>query len=212
METDIIRVLIVADDPLARAGLATLLADRPGLALVGQVAGQTAEDDTLLDHLDVYRPDVILWDLGWDGEELEIDFADLPVPVLVLLPQAALAAGARAAGAQGLLLRDGDGDLLQTSLEALVQGLLVLEPALADHLYPAGRAEGLPQPAEPLTLREEEVLALLAEGLSNRAIGQALDISEHTVKFHVNAIMTKLDAQSRTEAVVRATRLGLILL
>lgn len=212
METDIIRVLIVADDPLARAGLTTLLADRPGLALVGQVAGQTTEDDTLLDHLDVYRPDVILWDLGWDGEELDIDFADLPVPVLVLLPQPALAAGARAAGAQGLLLRDGDGDLLQTSLEALVQGLLVLEPALADHLYPAGRAEELAPPAEPLTPREEEVLALLAEGLSNRAIGQALDISEHTVKFHVNAIMTKLDAQSRTEAVVRATRLGLILL
>ncbi len=52
----------------------------------------------------------------------------------------------------------------------------------------------------------------MAEGLSNRAIGQELEISEHTVKFHVNAIMTKLDAQSRTEAVVRATRLGLILL
>jgi two-component system, NarL family, nitrate/nitrite response regulator NarL len=53
---------------------------------------------------------------------------------------------------------------------------------------------------------------LLAEGMSNRAIAQVLAISEHTVKFHVNAIMTKLDAQSRTEAVVRATRLGLLLL
>ena len=134
---------------------------------------------------------------------------ELPVPVLVLLPQPTLAADAWAAGALGILLRDGDGDLLHTALQALVQGLFVLETGLAEHLYPAGRAEELPPPAEPLTPREEEVLALLAEGLSNRAIAHALDISEHTVKFHVNAIMSKLDARSRTEAVVRATRLGL---
>jgi DNA-binding NarL/FixJ family response regulator len=67
-------------------------------------------------------------------------------------------------------------------------------------------------PDEPLTPREMEVLQRLAEGLTNKAIAQELGISEHTIKFHVNAIMGKLHAQSRTEAVVRATRLGLILL
>jgi len=63
-----------------------------------------------------------------------------------------------------------------------------------------------------LTPREQEVLQLLAEGLPNKAIASQLSISEHTVKFHVNAIMGKLGAQSRTEAVTRATRAGLILL
>ncbi|MBI1880571.1 MAG: response regulator transcription factor, partial [Chloroflexi bacterium] len=63
-----------------------------------------------------------------------------------------------------------------------------------------------------LTPRELEVLQLLAEGLPNKAIARRLDISDHTVKFHVNAILSKLSAQSRTDAVVRATRLGLILL
>ena len=74
-------------------------------------------------------------------------------------------------------------------------------------------AELDPQPLiESLTPREVEVLKLLAEGLSNRAIAFGLGISEHTVKFHVNAIMGKLGAQSRTEAAVRATQLGLLLL
>jgi two-component system nitrate/nitrite response regulator NarL len=67
-------------------------------------------------------------------------------------------------------------------------------------------------PVEDLTPRELEVLQLLAEGLPNKAIGLRLSISEHTVKFHVNAILGKLGAQSRTDAVVRATRLGLIIL
>jgi DNA-binding NarL/FixJ family response regulator len=67
-------------------------------------------------------------------------------------------------------------------------------------------------PAEALTPRELEVLQLLAEGLPNKTIARQLSISEHTVKFHLNAIMSKLGAQSRTEAVVRATRLGLIIL
>jgi DNA-binding NarL/FixJ family response regulator len=66
--------------------------------------------------------------------------------------------------------------------------------------------------AEVLTPREQEVLQLLAEGLPNKTIADRLYISEHTVKFHVNAILSKLGAQSRTEAVVRATRLGLLLL
>jgi DNA-binding NarL/FixJ family response regulator len=89
--------------------------------------------------------------------------------------------------------------------------LIALDPALADVVQPS--RDLLPQPpAEELTPRELEVLQLLAEGLSNKAIAYRLDISEHTVKFHVNAILGKLSAQSRTEAVVQATRLGLIIL
>ena len=85
----------------------------------------------------------------------------------------------------------------------------MLDPALLTVL-PA-RADREPEsPIEPLTPREHEVLQRLAEGLSNRMIAQRLEISEHTVKFHVNAILGKLSAQSRTEAVAHAARLGLI--
>ena len=74
------------------------------------------------------------------------------------------------------------------------------------------RARPSQELAEDLTPREHEVLQLLAEGLPNKAIARKLGISEHTVKFHINAILGKLGAGSRTEAVVLATRLGLVLL
>ena len=82
---------------------------------------------------------------------------------------------------------------------------------MSDLLGGASRGDHPPE-ADRLTARENEVLQLLARGLTNRAIAQALGISQHTVKFHVNAIMSKLHAQSRTEAVVRASQLGLIVL
>jgi DNA-binding NarL/FixJ family response regulator len=202
-----IRVLIVADDPLARAGLATVLEERPELSIVGQVAADAA----LAVSLDVYRADVVLWDLGWDPDGVPVDLWDGDLPLLALLPHAELAAEAWGAGAGGLLLRDGDEEQLLAALQAVAQQLVVVDPALAQALRPALPGDET-APAETLTSREMEVLHLLAEGLSNRAIAQELDISEHTVKFHVTAIMGKLNAQSRTEAVVRAMRLGLIAL
>ncbi len=88
---------------------------------------------------------------------------------------------------------------------------MVLDPTLAPAILPARDWEDEPL-VEALTPREEEVLHLLADGLSNKAIALQLGISDHTVKFHVNAILGKLGAQSRTEAVVRATRMGLLVL
>jgi two-component system nitrate/nitrite response regulator NarL len=205
---DEVRVLVVADDPLARAGLGALLASQPGCTLAGQVvpAGDLAEE------VAVYRPDVLLWDLGWDPEpDLLLDVAEADLPVVALLAEEALAAEAWQAGARGLLTREAGAEALVAALQAVVQGLAVIDPALAAALLPAREreAEAL---VEPLTPREEEVLQLLADGLANKAIALQLGISEHTVKFHVNAILGKLGAQSRTEAVVRATRLGLIIL
>jgi DNA-binding NarL/FixJ family response regulator len=94
---------------------------------------------------------------------------------------------------------------------AAAQDLVVLDPSLPAPVL-STRDPSSPMLVEELTPRELEVLDLLAEGLSNKAIAHRLGISDHTVKFHVNAVMGKLGAQSRTEAVVRATRLGLILL
>jgi two-component system, NarL family, nitrate/nitrite response regulator NarL len=204
-----VRVLVIGDDPLARSGLARLLEGQEEITLAGQIS---AEDVALLQEAAaVYRPDIWLWDLGWDAGTLPDDFAEADEPVVALLPDATLAADVLAAGARGLLLRNAHDEQLNSALLAAAAGLLVVEPELIATLQPAPRSGEQPL-LEPLSAREEEVLQLLAEGMSNRAIAQVLSISEHTVKFHVNAIMTKLDAQSRTEAVVRATRLGLLLL
>jgi DNA-binding NarL/FixJ family response regulator len=207
---DDLRVLIVADDPLARAGLASLLADRPGLTVVEQTSGDAGR----LAEAQAARPDVLLWDLGWDPsatlEQMERSI-DLPLAALALLPDPTFAADAWAGGFRGLMLRDADAESIFDALAAVAQGLVVLDPQVAARLAPRDDAAPAPLPEE-LTPREEEVLQLLAEGLPNKAIALRLEISEHTVKFHVNAILGKLSAQSRTEAVVRATRAGLIVL
>ena len=202
---DELRVRIVAEDPLARAGLAALLATSSRVVVVGH----TAPDDDLAQALDVYRPDALLWDLGWDSEpDLEdlIAAAEGAPPILALLSDASAAAPVWATGARGLLLRQVTPDRLEAALDGVRHGLAVLDPALMGQL-PLGQIQ---PPAEELTPRELEVLRLLAEGLSNRGIAASLTISEHTVKFHLNAILAKLHAQSRTEAVVTGIRLGLI--
>ncbi|MBI2862058.1 MAG: response regulator transcription factor [Chloroflexi bacterium] len=207
---DDLRILVVADDPLARAGLAAMLGGQPGCTIVGQSTGQPS----LVTELDVYRPDVIVWDAGWDPASAVENLVGLegtePL-VLVLLPDEAHVSEILAAGARGLLRRDTDASMLLAALNAVAQGLLVLAPefGIAEPLIRGPLPTPLP---EALTLRELEVLRLLAEGLPNKSISRRLGISEHTVKFHVNAILGKLGAQSRTEAVILATRLGLILL
>jgi len=205
-----LRILIVADDHLARTGLATMLAGQPAITVVGQIAGESAQSSIL----PVYQPDVVVWDLGWEPTlalELSPEILEAGPPVVALLPDAAHAAEAWAAGARGLMLRDASAEDLRVALLAVAQGLVVVGDQLAAALLPAvGQSPA--QPPQELTRRELEVLHLLAEGLPNKVIASRLNISDHTVKFHVNAIMGKLGAQSRTEAVTRATRSGLILL
>jgi two-component system nitrate/nitrite response regulator NarL len=203
-----VRVLIVADDPLARTGLAALLANHPQCIVVGQVARGVE----LADDVAVYQPNVVLWDLGWEPDlELLLELGDVDLPLLLLLPDVTYADDAWTTGVQGLLPRDVDAETLVVALLSVAQGLAVLEPGLAAALLPT-RRESPESLVEDLTPRELDVLQLLAEGLPNKTIAYRLEISEHTVKFHVNAILGKLGVQSRTEAVVRATRLGLIIL
>lgn len=210
MNADTLRLIIIANDPLARAGLAAMLANQPGYTVVAQVAG----DADLPAALEVYRPDVILGDLGWEPATMLDRLADLPegeYPLVLLLPEEGLLAEAWAAGAQGVLPREIGPEKLLAALTAAGHGLVILDQSLAGALFPQGQQPPAPL-VEPLTPRELEVLQHLAEGLSNKTIAHRLNISEHTIKFHVNAIMSKLGAQSRTEAVVRATQLGLIML
>lgn len=208
---DLLRVLVCAPDLLARVGLAALLAAAPTVT----VAGQVAPEEITVAGLAVYQPDVILWDLGWDAptqvEQLaEVTAADYRV--VALLPEPEVARTVKAGGVQGLLLRTSDATILAAALQGVACGLTVFDPEVTALLLTTVGDSPEFYSNEPLTPREQEVLQALAQGLSNKLIARQLDISEHTVKFHVNAIMSKLGAQSRTEAVVRATRAGLILL
>ena len=203
-----LRVLLVGDDPLARGGLAYLLSGEPGLAVVAQADALGAAAAVERDD-----PEVAVWDLGADPlgwlERLG-DLGESGPPALALLLDEEAAAAALAAGARGLLFRDVEGSRLAAALRALGSDLLVFDDAL---LPPLLRPRPAPQTQpDPLTPRELEVLQLLAQGLSNRRIAERLGISEHTAKFHVNSIVGKLGAQTRTDAAVRAARLGLVLL
>ncbi len=210
--TSSLRVLIVSDNLLARAGLSALLDSQDELLIVGQTTGTS-----LIADLNIYQADIILFDLGWqasDSLETLSLIQEAELPVLSLLTDENDAPAVLSVLSQfpvfGLLLSENDVDMLVMALQTVAGGLVVLDPMLSSYLTPVNTSvEPL---AEDLTPRENEVLQLLAQGLTNKGIAHQLGITDHTVKFHVNAIMTKLGAQSRTEAVVRATRAGLIIL
>jgi two-component system, NarL family, nitrate/nitrite response regulator NarL len=200
-----VRVLILSGDPLVSAGLGHLL----------EAAG---------DAVAVAEPgdaEVALIDAGRGGEPdgpgrgLEV-IADLPVPAVALIGEEEDAAAALGAGARGAILRSADPASLWAALIAVRAGLTVIDSGIAlSTLAGPGRATALgSRPGAPgeLTAREREVLALLSRGLSNKQIAQRLAISDHTAKFHVNGILGKLGAATRTEAVVIAARQGLVAL
>jgi DNA-binding NarL/FixJ family response regulator len=197
-------VLVVADDAIARAGLRAL-AESAGFAVTGDTTGEDlaagAEDEA----------EALLWDVGSSGALDGLRAAATRVPVVAVLWSEEQAREALAAGARGVLLRDGLEEQLGPAVHAAVAGLVAVERSLADALG-AARPQAAPEVVEALTPRESEVLQLLAEGLTNRRIGERLGISEHTVKFHVNAILGKLAARTRGEAIAQAARLGLLLL
>lgn len=201
-----LRVLVVSLDRLSRAGLAAVLDQHPSLAVVGQVFG---DNDSIL-PLDIYEPDVIVWDVSWESSSAVDGLGLLPEnapPVLALAVTSDQAAQARLAGAQATLSREASPEALAAAIVALSHGLQITDPILAGVSIPV-----TPEPGSPslLTPRELDVLKLLAEGLPNKGVASRLEVSEHTVKFHVNSIMGKLNAQSRTEAVTLATRQGLL--
>ena len=207
------QLLIVAESLLSRAGLSALLDER-GCLVLDQVDGANLQQD-----LDRLEPDLLVVDMGWDAEQMRERLARIErdVPLLALAAEddneglALLLGLLRAFPCFALLLRDSEPGAIVAALAALEEGLTVLDPRLIASLG-AVMPEASPPLTNPLTARENEVLQLLARGLTNRAIAHELGITQHTVKFHVNAIMGKLDAQSRTEAVVRASQLGMIVL
>ncbi len=203
-----LRILVVSEDNLARAGLSSLISEFQGII----VAGQTSANTDLTEDIDFYYPDIIVWDLGFDTSgslEWLAAAAESGVPIVVLAPDADTALAASYHGVYGLLPRDIEGHILLAAIRASAEGLVTIDTRFKDVLLGI-REHSQEHLAEPLTPREMEVLQLVAQGMTNKAIALRLSISEHTVKFHVNSILGKLNAHSRAEAVTIGTRLGLV--
>jgi DNA-binding NarL/FixJ family response regulator len=210
----VITTLPVAAFPLALAGLRALLEGAPDCTIVGQ-ATSLRQAATLIGRL---SPDVTIIDLAAGRAD---DLSDLVALAqersdvgLVLLVEA----GAEpylpepSRGRIAYLPRDASAEAVLSAVRGVAAGLVILDPRVVPALVaPVPRLAAAP-PAEPLTAREREVLALLAQGLPNKTIAHRLAISEHTAKFHVGAILAKLGAASRTEAVTLAARQGLLML
>lgn len=197
-----LRIAVAAEDPLVRGGLVSLLGTEPGFAVAAQ---GRAPEDSALRGADA-AAELLLWDVG----AASVERGTLErTPTLALVRDEESALDLLRAGALGVLLRSADGERLVAALRAVALGVGVFEPALVRTLL-ATRA--VPADGLVFTPRETEVLALLAEGLSNKLIADRLKISDHTAKFHVNAILNKLGAETRTEAVVMAARRGLLML
>ena len=199
-------MLVVSEDPLARSGLASLLAGQAGIVVDAQVS-----PEELPAQARASEPEVAVWDAGAGSSGLDRlgETATRDLRVLAVLADEGQAADALGAGARGVVLRDVGAPRLAAAVRAVAEGLMVLDAAAADSVLRPRPAA--PATVEHLTPREQEVLQLLAQGLSNKLIAARLGISDHTVKFHVNAILGKLGAQSRTEALAQAARLGLVL-
>jgi DNA-binding NarL/FixJ family response regulator len=200
----VIRVLLAAPSPALRAGLRALLASDPRVDVIGESA-------RLVD-LDKVETDVLILTSASLASTFAPGFALPEATAILLLSDSPLPAAdaLRARAAWGILPLEASADELLAAVHALAQGLVVgtralLDPPLSDDALSVS-ARG------PLTERETEVLTLLSTGLANKQIAAALGISEHTVKFHVSSIYTKLNATNRTEAVRAGLRGGWITL
>lgn len=215
--TEPLRVLLLADDPLVRAGLAHLVES-------GDDQAATVRIELARDYRDLAQtvaeldPDAVLADLGVDpavARERMRAVSGLERTVVLMVPAGLGASELVAVGLRAALPRSADPVAIRAALYSAAQGLVVLDPSLLGGLLgraPAARAESSGPRAQELTARELEVLRLLAEALPNKLIADRLGISDHTAKFHVNSVLSKLSAGTRTEAVVRAARLGLVTL
>lgn len=197
-------VLIVDDHPVVRQGLRSLLDVADGIT----VAGDAADGPEAVALAGSLRPDLVLLDLklpGTDGIAVlsELRAAGHRVLVLTSATDPARARQAVRAGAAGVLYKDIDPDALVRAIRSVHDGHLLLAPEAA-----AAVADGGSRVRDPLTGREREVLALIAEGKSNREIARSLRVSEKTVKAHVSSVLAKLGVQDRTQAAVYAVRHG----
>ncbi|AGT94968.1 response regulator [Rhodococcus erythropolis] len=203
--TTTIRVFLVDDHLVVRAGLRALLNTQPDV----EVVGEASSGEGAATAIPSASPDLVMMDLdmgtGMHGAEaikrLRSDGVDVPVLVFTTYDTDADVVRAVDAGAIGYLLKDSTPDEIFGAVRGAVAGRSVLSPTVASRLV-----QQMQRPQEALTARESELLSLLAEGMTNRELGKALFISEATVKTHLGHIYAKLGVDTRSAAVSVALR------
>ncbi|HBY99386.1 MAG TPA: DNA-binding response regulator [Chloroflexi bacterium] len=212
-----IRLLIVDDHVVVRRGLQTFFGTEPGLEVVGE-AGNGREAVVQAERL---HPDVVLMDLvmpEMDGiaatAEIKKRVPEVEIIALTSFIEDEKVFAALKAGATGYLLKDADPDDVVRAIEAAHAGEVQLDPRVAKRLMQEFTTPPVPAPEDPdaLTDREIEVLRLIAQGLSNKEIGDRLVVSPATAKTHVSNILSKIGLASRTQAAIYALREGFITL
>ena len=202
------QVYLAAPTPMMRAGLRAML-DTGGIQVVGE--SSSIEEMADLRDIDV----LIVGDEQLLGDAISTLISDGEIALLVLSDTGSAASFLRTLPLRGwgIVPPDAPAPEIQSAVLSVAQGLVVLSVPVAERLFSGPAAVNAldSRPLdEPLTARESEVLDLLSQGLSNKLIARKLNISEHTVKFHVSSIYTKLGAASRTDAVNKGARHGLI--
>jgi len=216
-----LRLLLVDDQAMFREGLGTLLALQPDF----EIAGEAGDGAAAVASAKRIRPDVVLMDLRMPGvggveatRRIKAAQPEVRVIVLTTFEEDEEVFAALRAGASGYLLKASPSEKLCEAIRLAARGESLLEPSVAAKLVAeftrlAARVPAAMKPvvlAEPLSVREREVLRLLAEGLSNKEIGQRLNIAEGTVKNHMSQVLGKLGVLDRTQAALRARELGLM--
>jgi DNA-binding NarL/FixJ family response regulator len=213
--TNSIRIIVADDHPVVREGLVTILGTQADFEVVAEATNGNA----LIAKARQFEPDVIITDL----EMPDVDGVEAIRTIRAELPQIACIAftafdtderivGAVQAGAKGYLLKGSPRDEVFKAIRVVSAGGSLLEPTVATKLlqHMSGVNNTQNNMPDPLTEREMEVLELLGTGMTNKEIGGQLFITERTVKFYVSAILGKLHASNRTEAVTIAMQRGLI--
>ncbi|KAB2389404.1 MULTISPECIES: response regulator [Bacillus cereus group] len=212
-----IKVLLVDDHTVVLKGLAFFLSTQEDLELVGEANnGKEA-----LVRVGETNPDVILMDLympEMDGVEatayIKKEYPNVKVIVLTSFSDQAHVLPALRAGASGYILKDVEPDQLVEAIRSAYKGNIQLHPDIANALLsqtlPVEEKEEEPSIVDVLTARENEVLQLLAKGMSNKEIASVLVITEKTVKAHVSSILSKLNLSDRTQAALYAVKNGIV--
>lgn len=209
-----IRLTIADDHTVVREGLAALLEDEPDLEVVGQAS--TGHEAVRLAHQ--HRPDIALLDITMpEGNGLEAarriaaEQPEIKILILTIHEEEAFFFEALQAGAAGYILKGADSEELLSAIRAVHTGGVYLMPKLAGHLV-QDYLERQPHPADsdPLTPREQEVLTLIAQGLTNRDIAEEFNLSVNTVKTHRLHIYQKLDLHDRAGLIEYALRRGFL--
>ncbi len=212
-----VRVLVADDQDLVRTGLSMILDAQPGIEVVGQ-----AEDGKqAVAMAKELQPDVCLFDIRMpemDGIEATriLAGADVENPLAIVIITTfdldEYVHGALKAGARGFLLKDAGPELLVQAIEAAAKGDALIAPSVTGRLLEtfanSPNNTPPPQPAWPLTEREEEVLLTVARGRTNAEIAEDLHISLSTVKAHLSSLMTKLETRNRVELAMWAYETG----